>query len=124
MVLGANATTMAAIDSRLLRLQGILEAWAGWQAAYSPRLGYAPKSAGLESGYVSQTFDEMCDSADDYALKAVDAAVDDLLPALRAALYRRYLSAVFRLHRMSYEEALSQAHDELLVRLPRKGVCV
>lgn len=102
----------------------VLEQWAEWQKGYTPKLGFAPKSCGIESGYSSKTFEDLEHEADAYMHEAVDAAIDDLLPALRAAIYRRYLCAVFRLQRISYEVALADAHDELIVRLVRKGICL
>lgn len=99
---------------------GILLDWAKWQQGYSVRLGYPPKSCGLQSGYVSASFDEMCDSADRQRNEIVDSCITDLPPAQNAAIYRRYLAAVFRMR--DYEGALAQAHVTLSGAFVKKGV--
>lgn len=103
-------------------LVAMLTDWAQWQRAYAPRLGYPSRSITCysESG---QDFEGMCDSVDAHTFSTVDACVQDLVPAQRAAVMRRYgIASVFRFPRENYEQCLLMAHETLLVALPRKGV--
>ena len=100
---------------------GILMDWADWQRGEGNRLGYPSRSSGFQSGYVSSTFDEMCRVADIYRCKIVDTCIDDLeSPAQKAAIYHRYVFAVFRMR--NYEDTLAEAHVELMQAFKRKGV--
>ena len=55
--------------------------------------------------------------------RMIDCVVSDLPPLHKAAIYRCYgISAVFRFPRENYAEILLDAHDILLVLLPKKGV--
>lgn len=100
---------------------GLLLDWADWQKGYSLKLGYPGRSAGISSGYVSQTFDEMCESADGERNRIVDSCVDELHPApLKAAILKRYLKLTVEIR--DYEHSLSEAHDVLMVAFKKKGV--
>lgn len=49
--------------------------------------------------------------------------MQDLMPAQRAAVMRRYgIAAVFRFPRDNYEQCLLMAHEVLIKALQRKGV--
>ena len=112
---------MSARDlARMEAVVGILTDWANWMKGYSPNLGYPSHSIMLSSGGNSSTFEDMCDAADAHRNQAVDSCIDDLPPDQRAAIYRRYLAAVFRLR--DYETAIVLAHDALEVALRRKGM--
>ena len=112
---------MSARDmARLEAVVGILTEWAAWMQGYSPRLGYPTHAAMLSTGGNSSTFDNMCDAADAQRNQAVDSCVDDLPPNQKAAIYRRYLAAVFRMR--DYESSLMAAHEALEVSLRRKGM--
>lgn len=103
-------------------LVALLEDWANWQRAYSPRLGYPSRSLTCYSEG-SRDFEGMCEDADNATYAAVDACVQDLVPAQRAAVMRRYgIAAVFRFPRDNYEACLLAAHERLMVELPKKGV--
>ena len=103
-------------------LVALLTEWAQWQRAYSPRLGYPSKSLTCYSEG-SQDFDSLCEAVDSQTFASVDACVQDLVPAQRAAVMRRYgIAAVFRFPRDNYENCLMLAHETLLSALPRKGV--
>ena len=103
-------------------LVALLTEWAQWQRAYSPRLGYPSKSLTCYSE-VSQDFESLCDAVDSQTFASVDACVQDLVPAQRAAVMRRYgIAAVFRFPRDNYESCLMMAHEALAKALPRKGV--
>lgn len=103
-------------------LVALLTEWAQWQRAYSPRLGYPSRSLTCYSEG-SQDFESLCDAVDNQTFASVDACVQDLMPAQRAAVMRRYgIAAVFRFPRDNYERCLMLAHDVLIKALPRKGV--
>lgn len=103
----------------------LLEEWADWQRKDKGIIGYPAKSCGISSDpdRYSKTVDEMYEEMDEARSRIVDSCIDDLLPAQRAAIMRRYeIAAVFRFPRMNYAECLEQAHERLLCVLPRKGV--
>lgn len=103
-------------------LVALLTEWAQWQRAYSPRLGYPSRSLTCYSEG-SQDFESLCDAVDGQTFASVDACVQDLMPAQRAAVMRRYgIAAVFRFPRDNYEQCLLMAHEVLIKALPRKGV--
>ena len=105
-------------------LVALLEDWADWQRTYRPRLGYPSRSLTCYSEG-SRDFEGMCEDADNATFAAIDACVQDLVPAQRAAVMRRYgIAAVFRFPRDNYEACLLAAHERLLVDLPKKGVVI
>lgn len=104
------------------RLVVLLSDWADWCGSYRPRLGYPAAAAGL-GGAGMCDFESMCEEVDGVMYRSIDAAVDDLPPAQRAALYRHYgLTAVFRFPRNNFQTLLDEAHDALRRALPRRGV--
>lgn len=103
-------------------LVALLTEWAQWQRAYAPRLGYPSRSLTCYSEG-SQDFESLCDAVDSQMFASVDACVQDLVPAQRAAVMRRYgIAAVFRFPRDNYESCLMMAHEVLIKALPQKGV--
>ena len=107
---------------RIESLVALLTEWAQWQRTYSLRLGYPSRSLTCYSEG-SRDFEGMCEDADNQTYASVDACVQDLMPAQRAAVMRRYgIAAVFRFPRDSYEQCLLMAHEVLIKALPRKGV--
>ena len=105
-------------------LVALLEDWADWQRAYTPRLGYPSRSLTCYSEG-SQDFEDMCETVDNQTFATVDACVQDLIPAQRAAVMRRYgIAAVFRFPRDNYGACLLAAHERLMVELPKKGVII
>lgn len=113
---------MMIADLNVRRLIADLEDWARWSRGYTLKLGYPSRAAVLSSGYVSMAFDEMCERADHERCKIIDALVDDLEPSQKAAINRRYLHAVWRFPRNNYPEMLAAAHDELLRKMPMRGL--
>lgn len=100
---------------------GLLTDWANWQNGYRVRLGYPPKSCGLQSGNQSAESSDWELAQDKRRCEIVDRCVDDLqTPAHKAALHHRYLSAVYRLR--DYEQALAEAHVILMSVFQAKGV--
>lgn len=103
-------------------LVALLTDWAQWQRAYAPRLGYPSRSLTCYSE-CSRDFEGMCEDADNQTFASVDACVQDLMPAQRASVMRRYgIAAVFPFPRDNYEQCLLMAHEVLIKALPRKGV--
>lgn len=100
---------------------GILIDWARWQQGYAPRLGYPPKSCGLQSGNQSASSDDWSAAEDRRRNEIVDRCIDDLeTPAHKAAIHHRYLAAVFRMR--DYEDSLAEAHVILMDVFQVKGV--
>lgn len=105
-------------------LVALLTEWADWQRGYRMKLGYPSHSAGMGGGGL-QSFDDMCDAVDSESMRITDAVIQDLPPAQCAAIMRRYgVAAVFRFPRQNYEQCLMDAHERLILELPRKGVIV
>lgn len=105
-------------------LVGLLEEWAHWQRGYRMKLGYPSRSCGVSSD-AGSSFEDLCDSVDAQTMSTVDAVVNDLVPAQCAAVMKRYgVAVVFRFPRANYEQSLQDAHERLLVELPRKGCIV
>lgn len=101
----------------------LLEDWADWQRGYRLKLGYPSKSAGMECGRGTATFDDLCEASDAEVMRKVDACVQDLPPIQQAAILRRYgIAAVFRFPRQNYEQVLLEAHCALMDAFTKKGV--
>lgn len=110
------------VEQRMRRLVAVLEGWADWQRRFKIGLGFRSR-AYCGAGCGATSFEDLCDESDAAMYSAVDTAIDDLAPAPRAAVLRRYgIAAVFRFPRDNYETQLLAAHMELLTTLPRRGV--
>ena len=113
---------MQILESEYIALTNLLHDWARWQSRYSPNIGYGSRSAGFGSGGLS-SFEDMCEQSDSVTMRTLDAAIDSLLPAQRAAINRCYgVCAVFRFPRENYEATLAMAHESLSVSVKRRGV--
>jgi len=108
------------------RVVSILEDWARWQRAYSVFLGAPRRSLGFDLGgsaVTAESGEQNREVADRDRCRVVDACIDSLkVPAQRAAIHRRYLSAVYRMR--DYEQALCAAHEALLVAFLDKRLLV
>ena len=108
------------------KVVSILEDWAMWQRAYVVFLGAPRRSLGFDLGGSAVTAEsgEQNREVDDRdRCRVVDACIDSLkVPAQRAAIHRRYLSAVYRMR--DYEQALCAAHEALLVAFLDKRLMV
>ena len=78
------------------RLEFHFDNWRRWMRHDAATDGYPGKAAGCVGGGYSQSFDDMVDAADIRCAMIVDALVNSLTPLERAAIYHRYLYAVFR----------------------------
>ena len=108
------------------KVVSILEDCARWQQAYSVFLGAPRRSLGFDLGgsaVTAESGEQNREVDDRERCKIVDACVDSLeVPAQRAAIHRRYLSAVYRMR--DYEQALCAAHEALLVAFLDKRLLV
>lgn len=111
------------------RLVVVMQDWAEWVRGYRINNGFPSRSIGIESGYgSSKSFDDMIDDVENEMCRLIDTAVDDLTDTQRAAINRCYgLANVMRFRRGSdetktYEQLVVEAHETLLVTLPKKGV--
>lgn len=96
--------------------------WRAWHKRGEIKLGYPSRSIGLASGYVSKSFDEFCEELDKAIAHAMDSIIEEELPpSQRAAMYHRYLHAVFHFPRGNYQECLNQALEAISVAMKRKG---
>ena len=109
-------------DTRYAAVVALLESWAEWHHTDTDiDIGYPSRSAGFQpTGLTS--FEDMCDRADQQAMRAVDAAVGSLPPAQAAAVYCMYgISNVFRFPRNNLESLFDEALMRLSVVLRSKG---
>jgi len=108
--------------SEVEALSLLLEDWATWQSSYRPNTGFKSRSAGFSSLGL-QSFDDMCHQSDNATMRALDSAIDDLDPAPRAAINRKYgVCSVFRFPRDNFEQTLILAHERLVIICKRKGI--
>lgn len=111
-------------DQQAEAIHGMLVEWANWSRGYRMRIGYPQKSPGFDPGGGAVTAESSGHQYDDVLADRctiVDRCIDDLpTQAQRAAIHRRYLSAVYRMR--DYELALAGAMEALLVAFSRKGV--
>lgn len=109
---------------QMARMQTLLADYALWLADYSPKLGFGRPSV-VCSGAGSSSFEDLCEAVDEAQMRALDASIDDLSPAKRFAIHRRYgICAVGRFPRDNAEQLLVEAHVELIASLLRKGFVV
>lgn len=111
-----------------------LQEWARWMRrdTAARHLGYPSRSAGMQSGYISKTFDEMCESGDMERVLIINSLIDDMGDALSdtynsaqvAALHHCYLGLVARFPRNNYPELLAQAHMDIFSGMKRKGLYI
>lgn len=103
-----------------------LAMWVAWQHAWSAddELGYpkqSPMFSGAQGGAVSpDTFDHLCEQADAWVARAMDAIIDDLPPIERAAIYHLHLCAVFR--GRDLDAAYAAALEHLGMAMAAKGL--
>lgn len=100
----------------------LLTDWADWMGGYRPNIGYPQRVPILATGG-GQTFDEWGEQEDNTKMKSIDASVDSLQPAQKAAIHRRFnICGVWRFPRDNYAEMLRSAYEALTITLKRKGV--
>lgn len=99
------------------RLDWHLENWTRWMKSGGVSLGYARM---YQVGRMD--FEAMCHAVDRWAARVVDAAIDSLAPADRAAVYHRHLAAIFRFPRESVDAVYRRARERLKIDLSRRGL--
>jgi hypothetical protein len=104
------------------RLEFHFDNWRRWMKKDDVTTGYPGKAAGCVGGGYSQTFDDMVDAEDIRCARILDALVNSLEPIERAAIYHRYLYAVFRHGRDRMEEALHKGRYRVAIWLVQRGV--
>ena len=104
------------------RLEWHFDNWRRWMRHDATANGYPGKAAGCVGGGYSQSFDDMVDAADVRCARIVDALVNSLSPTERAAVYHKYLYAVFRATRGSLEQSLARARLKVAEWLVIRGV--
>lgn len=104
------------------RLEWHFDNWRRWMRKDDVTDGAPGKACGCVGGGYSQTFDDMVDAADVRCAGIMDALVNSLTPAERAAIYHEYLYAVFRLTRGNFAQTLETARLRLAVWLVARGV--
>ncbi len=105
-------------------VHNLLVDWAKWQQGYRVNTGYPRRSCGMRAvGQVvtADSSDEQQDDAEKIRCEIVDRCIDDLpVAAHKAAVHRRYLSAVYRMR--DYERSLADALTALASAFRRKGI--
>jgi hypothetical protein len=103
------------------RLEWHLDNWRRYMRRDNVTDGYPGKAAGCVGGGYSQTFDEMADASDVRVARIVDALVGSLTNVERAAIYHRYLYAVYRF-RLDVETVVNRARLRIAQWLVARGV--
>lgn len=104
------------------RLEWHFDNWRRYMRKDDVTDGYPGKAAGCVGGGYSQTFDDMADASDVRVARVVDALVASLTPLESAAIYHKYLYAVFRHGRGQLDEALERARLRIAGWLVVRGV--
>lgn len=102
------------------RLEFHFDNWRRWMRRDDVTDGAPHKAAGCVGGGYSQTFDDMADASDIRCARIVDALVNSLTPLERAAVYHRYLYAVFRFRDL--EATIARARLRVAAWLVARGV--
>lgn len=102
------------------RLEWHFDNWRRYMRKDDVTDGYPGKASGCVGGGYSQTFDDMVDAEDVRVARVVDALVNSLTPLERAAIYHRYLYAVFRHGEL--EQAIERGRYRVAVWLVARGV--
>lgn len=127
---GENRMTCAKLHLRATTFTDLdyhLDNWARWMREKDGPEGLPEKASGGLMGYSGMDRDS--DGAyarnDAWLAEHADAAISDLVPAQRAAIYTAYdLAAVWRFPRDNYEEILALARAKIRATLLRRGVVV
>ena len=116
--------TMSAREPAL-GVEARLSSWAVWMRRDSGRLGYPQRVPGVASGYVSQSFEDLCDQVDDRVDRIVDACIRDLISAQCCAVHSVWLGSrwvIGEITGQDRERCYAEAIEVLARRLPMKGV--
>lgn len=111
-IIEADLTPLGSLKSKL-------EQWAVWTEGYRPNLSTKTSTCRCTG---SHDFESLFQGIERQVMKSIDTAINDLPPAQSAAIHKKYLGINWRFPRENYEEMLKQAHDALLISLPRRNV--
>ena len=113
-------------DPDTSRIEYWLRIWAQWQRRSDMRLGYPARSLALVSGGASRRTDEWIEDESERIesrnAQAMDALINDLPPAQRAAIHCSWLGATFRFPRQNFNVLLQQAYVRLLAGMDRRDI--
>lgn len=98
--------------------------WVTWMHADLGPRGCPNRACGGARNYTSMDLDNVAayENLDRDLAERTDAVIDDLAPAERCAINHKYLHAVFRFNRESYEDVLARALVNVLAGLRRRNV--
>jgi hypothetical protein len=111
-----------------LRLEQHLQTWAAWMRGPEVPDGLPTEACGGMDNYstIDRDSDAAYEKLDFWVAETVNTVINDIgerHPAQKAALYRAYeVVAAFRFPRDSYEAVLSEARQNVLMGLRRRGV--
>lgn len=103
------------------RLEWHLLGWAEWMEHGGGVRGFPSRSAGFVAGGNSTSFDDMIETADIAAARAVDAIIDGLAPIEQVAIHHAYLAAVWRSSRVNLAAVLGRAKGKIAAGLRARG---
>jgi hypothetical protein len=114
--------TLAVEFGTLERVEWHLDNWSRWMDSGRAVDGYDSSSSGVATGGNSQHFDDMVEASDRRCAQIVNTIIDDLPVGQQAAIYHRYLAAVYRMNRNDLPAALAVAKLKIGASLKAKGV--
>lgn len=120
----ACAVTAGTIRDTEWWLESHLSNWVRWMRGSEAPEGLPDRACGGVRGFTilgdsEQAYDKM----DATLAEATNAAIEGLVPAERAAIYREYgVCAVYRFPRDNYQDILAAGRQHVLESLRRRGV--
>ena len=114
--------TTAIVKDESYWLDGIFQNWVRWMHSDELPEGLPDKGCGGIVGYVSGGYDhgESYEAIDARVAEITNAVIESLDASEQAAIYSRYLHAVFRFQRQ--QDVLEQARAHVAEGLKRRGV--
>lgn len=106
----------------LAPLECLLSEWAHWMSHEKVGRGYPSRAAGLSSGGSSESFEDLCERADQQRARTVDAVIRSLPTGPCAAVHSVWLGSRWVIDWMDRAECYAQACDRLPAELNRRGV--
>lgn len=106
-----------------LRLEWHFVNWRAWMRSGCDIVRGLPRaSVGLYSGGGRADFDDMADASERRVAVACDAIIEGLCPSQRAAIYHKYLYAVYPFPRGNQAECLERGREGVRTGLERRGI--
>lgn len=104
------------------RLEWHCRNWADWMHSGRGVQGLPRSSVGLSTGGGQASFDDLADGSERRVAAACNAIIEGLPPAVSAALFNKYLHAVYRFPRGNQEECLERGRQGVRAGLERRGI--